>query len=114
MRNARALKEKDMLYLISLAAAAFVSLSAIGADAAAAPNHTISLDAAVADLQFAQTVENAVAACRIELADDVFANFRLQSCVEAKVTEDVESAGAARLAAFAAAHPDYPLTAIAP
>jgi len=103
-----------MLHLISLAAAAVVSLSAIGADAAAAPNHTISLDAAIADLQLAQTVENAVAECRIELAGDVFANFRLQSCVEAKVLENAETTGAARFADFAAAHPDYLLTTASP
>ena len=102
-----------MLHFISLAAAAFLGLSAISADVVAAPNNNISLDAAGADLIFAQIVENALEDCREELSGDAFANFRLQSCVEAKVSRDVAQAGPSRLAEYTAAHPDYLATALA-
>ncbi len=103
-----------MLNLISFAAVALISLSAFSSDAGAASKDTISLDSAGADLIFEQIVENAVADCRAELSGDVFANFRLQSCVEAKVSEGVATAGGAQLADYAAAYPDYLLTASAP
>ncbi len=97
-----------------MAAAFWVGMAALGSGANAASHNTISLGEPGGDLLFAQIVENAVSDCREELSGDVFANFRLQSCVEAKVSENVATAGAVQLADYAAAYPDYLLAASAP
>lgn len=97
-----------------MAAAALFGVSALVTSADASANNTISLGAPGADMIFEQIVENAVADCREELSGDVFASFRLQACVEGRVSENVAKAGAPALAAYAAAYPDYLLTASAP
>ena len=103
-----------MIGFISIAAAALFGVSTLVAGAGASANNTISLGAPTTDLIFEQIVENAVADCREELSGDVFASFRLQSCVESRVSENVAKAGAPALTEYAAAYPDYLLTASAP
>ncbi len=103
-----------MINLISLAAAMLLGASTLLSGAGAGSVHNFSTEEAGADLIFAQIVEQAVEDCREELSTDVFANFRLQSCVETKVSEFVATAGAPQLAEFAAANRDYLVTATLP
>ena len=60
-------------------------------------------------LAFDEIVNLAVAECRDELSGDVFANFRMEACVDGKVTDSIEKSGTPQLAVYAADHDDLAL-----
>lgn len=101
-----------MTKTISIAALAFMSAFLL-------PTHGYanSIDRTLApapeeiSLAFAEIVNHAVDQCREELAGDVFANFRLETCVDGKVADFIEESDTPQLAAYAAGHGELMLAA---
>ena len=94
-----------MTKIANLAGIAFLSLLMFPAHGYAGPADQAP---ATEDLRqaFVDVVDSAVDQCRAELAGDVFANFRLEACVEKKVADSIERSGASQLAAYAAGQGD--------
>ncbi len=89
--------------------AAFASATAAGADWP--PERDAFSDPAYVESVFKTIVETAVDTCREELRDDVFGNFRLEACVDKKVTAALEAVGSPALNELASRNPQFLLVA---
>ncbi len=90
-----------MTKIASLAGFALLSVLLLPTNSYAGPvNHSPATENL--RLEFAEVVDTAIDQCREELAGDVFANFRLEACVEGKVTDFIEKSDVPTLAAYAA------------
>lgn len=70
---------------------------------AASQNTTATHDVAALDATLAVFAQSAADTCRDELADDMFASFRLEGCVVDKIGAAIDASGEPALADRAAA-----------